>query len=659
MNHFLTFVLILTTVIWTLPAQQKGTFGKLSNTEKNMITYEKDPSAHAVVLYEWGNNYFKVVDRRILLIKEYHTKIKILDEKGFAYGTVEIPLYHKGTLTEKVTALKAVTHNGDTQYNVLPSEIFENDHSERWKVKAFTFPKMQKGSILEYSYTITTPYDFNFNGWDFQGSIPKIYSEFNAKIPGNWVYNRSLRGNLELDINDAHIQKGCFTIEGYPKAADCEVLKYTMKDIPAFKEEKEFMLSAENYRSQLSFELSQYNRLDGTTNKYTKSWKDVDREFRSDKDIGRQLTKKGFFERHVPEKLLIEGDELTRAKNIFEFVQQHYAWNKQYSSYGKARVKEAFDAGKGNAWEINMSLINLLNAANIPTNLMLLSTRKRGLPTKVHPVMSNFNYVVAKTEIDGKSYLLDATDKYMPFGFLPFRALNHYGRVMDFKNDSYWYDIRPQTKNRHQVRAQIKFDPEENKAVGVFDAVSTGYNAINMHKTLNEKSEEEYLDSVEEEISGNFAITSYELVQQRTDKQGVSQRFKFEIEDVLNGDMAYLNPFFIQFFNRNPFQLDERNYPIDFGYPRNYRYQIIFTIPDGYAIQEFPENKSIALGDTLATLKFYSTGNTSQISFSFELALNSSYFNEKDYQALKSLFKEAVDIQKNSLVVLKKKTVQP
>ncbi|WP_425236084.1 DUF3857 domain-containing protein [Ulvibacterium sp.] len=655
---FFVFALLFFCAL-SLPAQQKGTFRKLTNAEKNLTVYEKDPSAHAVVLYERGNNYFKVVNRHIRLIKEYHVKIKILDEKGFDHGTVEIPLYHNNALAEKVTALKAVTHNGNTQYNVLPSEIFENDHSERWRVKTFTFPKMQKGSILEYSYTITTPYDFNFNGWDFQGSIPKIYSEFNAKIPGNWVYNRSLRGSLELDVNDAHIQKGCFTIEGYPKAADCEVLKYTMKDIPAFKEEKEFMLSPENYRSRLDFELSQYNKLDGTTNKYTKSWKDVDREFRSDKDIGRQLAKKGFFERHVPEKLLIEGDELTRAKSIFEFVQQHYTWNEQYSSYGKARVKEAFDTGKGNAWEINMSLINLLNAANIPTNLMLLSTRKKGLPTKIHPVMSNFNYVVAKTEIDGKSYLLDATDKYMPFGFLPFRALNHYGRVMDFKNDSYWYDIKPQTKNRYQVRAQIKFNPEENKAVGVFDAVSTGYNAINMHKTLNEKSEEEYLDSVEEEISGNFAITSYELVKQRTDKQGVSQRFKFEIEDVLNGDMAYVNPFFIRFFDKNPFQLEERNYPIDFGHPRKYRYQIILTIPDGYVIQELPENKSIALGDTLATLKFYSTGNTSQISFSFELSLNSSYFNEKDYQALKSLFNEAVDIQKNSLVVLKKKTAQP
>jgi len=657
MRPFFTIALFLFTCCISLHAQ-KVSFGKLSHSEKSLTSYDKDPSANAVVLYEWGNNYFKVINRHIRLVKEFHTKIKILDEKGFEHGTVEIPLYHKGMLAEEVTQLKAVTHNGSSQYNVLPSEIFENDHSERWKVKTFTFPKMQKGSILEYKYTIVTPYDFNFNGWDFQGPIPKIYSEFNAKIPGNWVYNRSLRGRLELDVNDAHIQKGCFTIEGYPKAADCEVLKYTMKDIPAFKEEKNFMLAAENYRSQLDFELSQYNRLDGTTAKYTKSWKDVDKEFRSDKDIGRQLTKKGFFERHVPETLLTEGDDLTRAKNIYAFIQEHFSWNEKYSSYGKARVKEAFDTRSGNAWEINMSLINLLNAANIPTNLMLLSTRQSGLPTKIHPVMSEFNYIVAKTEIDGKTYLLDATDKLMPFGMLPFRALNHYGRVMDFKNESYWYDIEAHQINRYHVRAQIKFDTNENQAVGVFDAMSTGYTAVDMHKTLEAKGEEEYLNSVEEDISGNFNITSYELVEERTDRDKVSQRFKFQIDDVLNGDMAYIDPFFIKFFDKNPFQLGERNYPIDFGYPRSYKYQVIMSVPDSYAVQELPENRSIALG-SMALLKFYNTRNANQISFSFELALKGSYFSEKDYAVLKSLFQEAVDVQKNSLVVLKKKLVQP
>jgi uncharacterized protein DUF3857 len=629
-------------------------FGKITEIEKNLTVYAKDSSAGALVLYERGDNYFKVFANRILLVKEYHTKIKILDEKGFDEGTISIPLYHSGTSTERVTKIKAVTHNGDTQFNVLPSEIYTSDLSEKWKEQKFTFPKLQIGSILEYSYTLTSPYIYNFSGWDFQSSIPKMYSEFNAEIPGNYVYNRTLIGEIKLDINDAKVKKECFHIRGFAKPADCEVLKYAIKDIPAFKEEEEFMLSSKNYISRLDFELSQYNRFDGTTDKYTKTWSNVDKEFRSDKNIGRQLTKKGFFEKNVPEKLLTEGDALTKAKNIYAFVQNHFTWNEKFGIYGKARVKEAFENKTGSVGEINMSLINLLNAANISTNLLLLSTRQQGLPKKTHPVMSDFNYFVAKVQIEGKDYLLDATDKFLPFGMLPYRALNHYGRVMDFKEDSYWYDIIPNKKNRYQIRGQLKLDIENQKGNGIFDVVNLGYDAVDTRKAIGQNIEEEYLEIMESHIQGDFEITSYELSKERSNAEKTSERFKFEVGDILNGDKVYINPFFIRFFEQNPFTLEHRNYPIDFGYPRTYKYQMIIQIPEGYSVQEVPENKIINFGEKLIVLKFYLKQAQGQLAVSFDLAMNASHFPATEYSTLKEIFNEVTNIQNNSLIVLKK-----
>lgn len=654
MNRFLVVSLLVLFSFSKLTSQMPDTFGKITDFEKKLTSYEKDPEANAIYLYERGDNYFKVIDRYIRLVKEYHVKIKILNEDGFDQGTIEIPLYHNGSSAEKVTKIKAVTHNGSNQHNVLPSEIFTEEYSERWRMKKFTFPKLEKGSILEYSYTIVTPYYYNFEGWDFQSTIPKIYSEFNAKIPGNWLYNRALIGTQKLDVNDVKIKNNCFHIDGIAKSADCEVLKYAMKDIPAFKEEKDFMLAPSNYRSRIDFELSQYSSFNGATDKYTKSWKDVDKEFRSDKDIGRQLTKKGFFEKNVPAKLLTEGTKLERAKNIYGFVQEHFNWNGHFSTYGKARVKDAFEAKKGNAWEINMSLINLLNVADIPANLMLLSTRQRGLPKKVHPVMSDFNYIIAKVKIEGKEYLLDATDKYFPFGMLPFRTLNHYGRVMDFKNESYWQDILPEEKNTSMVRGQIIFNPENKKAEGVLDILSSGYSAVNKRKLIDQKSEEEYLDAFEVGLVNDFAITDYQFVKERSTENKFVERVKFELDDVLKGDKVYFNPFFIQFFESNPFKLEVRDYPIDFGYPRSYKYQINVSIPSGYKVLELPESMVVNLGESMVNLKFLAQQNESQVGISFDMALNSTHFSAADYDALKKIFNHAVDLQKNSLIVLKK-----
>lgn len=635
-------------------SQMPDTFGKLTSVEKSMKSYEKDPDANAVVLYERGDNYFKVVNRKIRLIKEYHGKIKIFNEKAFDHGTIKIQLYHNNESTEKLTKIKAVTHNDGKQFNVLPSEIFTSDLSEKWREKKFTFPKLQPGSIIEYSYTIETAFTFNLTGWNFQTSIPVIYSEFNAKIPGNWTYNRSLTGSLKLDVNDASVKKYCFQLEGVRDPADCEVLKYAMKDVPAFKAEEDYMLASSNYISKINFELSQYRRLDGTTDKYTKSWKDVDSEFRSDKNIGRQLSKNNFFENNVDERLLTEGDPLTRAKNIFKFIQNHYTWNEDYGIYGKARVKNAFEQKKGNVLEINMSLINLLNAANIKTNLMLLATRHRSLPKKIHPVMSDFNYGIAKVTIDGKVYLLDATNKYLTFGMLPFRALNHYGRVMDFKNDSYWQNIITETKNKDQVRAYVKFDLDEKKAFGVIDMINTGYDAIDRRLALDEYSEEEYVEAWEEDIEGDFEITKYKLMAERTSDSQVSERFEFEIQNILNGDMIYLNPFLIRCFEKNPFTIDERTYPVDFGYNRHYKYNLNIVIPEGYEVHELPKEQLVKLGENLVILKFNQKVSNNQIAITFDLALNSAYIEAANYDGLKQVFKHVTDVQNNSLIVLKK-----
>ncbi len=636
-------------------AQKEDPFGTLTYAEKSFKNFDKDSTASAIVLYEKGDNYFKVINQRIQLVKIYHVKIKILKEEGFDQADISIPYYHTKNTAEKVTEIKAITHNGPQQTFLSSNKIFTNDLSERVSEKRFTFSGVKKGSILEYRYKLISPYLYKLDGWEFQSSIPKLYSEFNAKIPGNYQYNRTLVGKLGLSTNDASIKEDCFYVDGYPNPADCEVLKYIMKDIPAFKKDESYMLSASNYISRLDFELSTHLQLNGIIDKYTRSWEDVDKEFKTDKDIGRQLTKKGFFEKNVPETLLTEGDAITRAKNIYTFVQQHFTWNGRHSTYGKARVKDAFNAKKGNAWEINMSLINLLNAGGIKTNLMLTSTRNNGLPKKTHPVMSDFNYVIAKVDIGGKDYLLDATDKYMPFGMLPFKVLNHFGRVMDFKNDSYWYDIRPVRDSKHQIRATMKFNVDDGTAEGILDVVTKSYNGINTNEKLDEHGEDDYLELIEQNIEGDFEITDYKKNEAKSTDRMVLERFSFQIDNLLGKDVVYINPFLVRFFNENPFITEERNFPIDFGYPRTYRYQINIEIPEGYVVKDLPEKVAFALGDNkAATFQFDRQQTPKNISFLFNLVLNKSYFEDTDYKFLKELFKQVTNIQKNSLLVLKK-----
>ena len=634
-------------------AQKGQPFGKITLNEQQFVRFEKDTTASAVVLYERGENYFEVANNRIQLVKKYHVKIKILNEEGFAQADISIPFYHQKDATERVKDIRAITHDGNAQSGVNKSQFFTKKINEYWSQIAFTFPNVKKGVILEYEYTLNSPYFYNFNGWSFQSDIPKLYSEFNAKIPGNYQYNRALSGYLKLAVNEATVAKDCFYVTGRNQA-DCEVLKYVMKDIPAFKEEETFMLASTNYISRIDFELSKWFLLNGETKTFTKTWKDVDSEFKRDVDIGRQLNKKNFFEKNVPPALLVEGDELTRAKNIYAFVQQHYTWNGKYSIYRNNRVKEAFEQRTGSVGEINMSLINLLNAAGIPANLMALSTRNNGLPKKSHPVMSDFNYVIAKVQLNGKDYLLDATDKFYPFGMLPYRCLNYYGRVMDFKNDSYWATIAPEARNKQTVRTMLSVDPEAQKLSGMFDVIHTGYEAIAKKRILYDTKEETYLENLEKQVGDEFSITNYSLLKERSTDKLVAERFEFAIEDNNSEGVIYINPFVVKFFSKSPFTLEERIYPIDFGYNRSYEYRINITVPPGYTAAELPAKKALQLPEANGSLVFNCELQDNLVVLYFKLDLKRSNYVPEFYPALKQLFEEAVNIQKGTVIALQK-----
>ncbi|SDQ29236.1 DUF3857 domain-containing protein [Flagellimonas zhangzhouensis] len=631
-------------------------FGELSIFESDFKTYEKDTTANAVFLYEKGENYFEVRNGYIMLITKYHAKKKIINKNGFDHADIEIPYYHSDRSTEEVSKIRAITHNNGVKSSLDQSNIFDEDINEHWSQKKFTFPNVQEGSVLEYSYEIQSPYLYNLKGWYFQDDIPKIYTEYNAKIPANYRYNRSLKGELNLDVNEATVRERCFRLPSRPnQSSHCEVLKYVMEHVPAFKDDEEYMLGATNYRSKLEFELSEKLGFDGINTKYTKTWRDVDRQLRGDKDVGGQLRKKNYFERNIPLDLFTQSeDKLTKAKNIYRFVQSYYTWNEKFGVLWENRVKQAFDERTGNVAEINITLINLLNAADLDADAMLVSTREHGLPKKSHPVMTDFNYLIAKVDIDGTSYLLDATEKNLNFGMLPYRCLNYYGRVMDLDDGSYWFDIEPEKSNVRSVRLQMELDFESGSGSGVFDEISTGYEAYFKRNYLATMTEEEYLDKFDESTINDFYVEDFQVDEEKSNENQLVEHYEFTLENVGNGSTVLVNPFAIRYFKKNPFQSENRYYPVDFGYVRTFQYYASINIPEGYKIKEIPNPMNVGLPDNSGVLRFNCNESQGKVMVQFSLHLKYTQYTSEGYAYVKKFFENAVTAQNNSYVVFEK-----
>jgi len=635
-------------------SQQKEvyTFGEVTTKENELKSYAKDTTANAVFLFENGETVFKDTRYYILISTKYYAKVKIFNKEGVDNATIEVPIYHNKETSEKVIKIKGYTHNSFQKTALNQKDIFTEKINENWSVVKFTMPNIKEQSIIEYEYTLESPFKFNFKGWDFQTDIPKLYSRFYALIPGNYIYNRSLIGSQELNFNEAKLKRRCFSLPGYAKVADCEELTYIMKNIPAFIEE-DHMTSRKNYESRIKFELSQFNDFDGSRNKYTKRWQDVDKEFRIEKDIGRQLRKIEYLKKRIPDTIITLNGDLKKAKEIYNFIKNYFTWDKKIRLFKDVNVKEAFDNQVGNSTEINIALINALNAVGLNAEIVLLSTRNNGLPTKLYPVMTDFNYAIARIEINDKEYLLDATNKLLPFGMLPYKTLNGYGRVMNFKKGSYWIDIIPGNNYQTRISMNLKID-EDNNFEGLLHKSYNGYKAIEKRQKIKIVTKAKYLDDIENE-DDKLIINSYKNSNLDDIDKPLSELFDITIEneDSFNKDVLLLNPFISSKISKNPFQLKERTYPVDFGYPRSFQFTLILTIPEHLKITSLPENNAFKLPNSGGMYLFNIEEKDNKIMMISRFKINRSHFIPEEYPYLKEFYKQIIKTQ-NSLITLEK-----
>ena len=626
-------------------------FGKPTHNDLQLKTYAKDPEATGVVLFEKGKNYVKHTEYGyVRLIKEVHKKIKVIDAKNFKESIIVIPFYKNSKSREEVTSIKAITHNGDVQTFLKSADIYETKETENWYFKRFTFPNIRDGAVLEYSYRIESPFYSNFGTWNFQSSLPKIYSEFVSEMPGNYVYSRSLVGYESLDINEVSLLEDCFSLPGHVQNADCELAVYAMRDVPAFKEEK-YMLSSKNYLAAVKFELVEYTNSKGNKTEFTKDWKDVDKEFRTDKDMGRQLKYEGFFKERIPVNILSIANELERAKAVYYFIQDHFNWDEKFRM-SNVRVKEAFEEGAANNTEINLALINALNAANIDAKLVLISTRAHGLPTQLYPVLTDFDNSIATVQIEGIRYLLDATEKVTPFGLLPFRDLNGQGRLMDFKKGSSWIKIEPYKKSAWFINAQLAID-ENGLISGKVAETYTGYNAIEKRKTLNKKSQDDYLKDWAK-LYTDLEISNYTNENRNELEQNLKETYTIQVQ-MDEVDELFLYPFFLKkSFDKNPFTLTERKYPVDFGYPRSETFLIGIDLNDQYSVTELPENKIVKIPGGAGECSIVYGNANGKLTVRYSYKLKHSYYGPEAYKSLQEFFANVVSMQNKEVVVLKR-----
>jgi hypothetical protein len=658
MRHFLFTLVIVGFYLQTFAQGGHGfPFGQVTYRELNIETYEKDTSATALVLDEFGEAYFDNSNDNNLLF-EYHTKIKILKKAGVSCGTFEIPLRKSEGREEIIRELKASTFDDASgsmkELKLDLKKVYTENYNKYYNIKKFALPDVQVGSVIEVYYQLESPFFFyNFRPWEFQSDIPKVNSEFWCLIPAKYVYNISLKGYLTLAKNESELVKECFSPGGGYRA-DCSRLKFGMKDIPAFKEE-EYMTAKSNFLSSINFELSEFHYYDGRRDKITKEWKDVDQELRLDSKFGVQIKRgKDIMDHHIDLLIGNESDPLIKARSIYDFIKGHYLWNDTYGKYSELGIKKAFDKKTGNVGDINLSLIAALKYAGLNVEPLLLSTRENGAVTPLYPVLTEFDYVIAKLNVNDKVFLLDATDDFYPFGLIPTRCLNGKGRVLGEK-ESYWYDLKASEKEKTVSVLNLVLD-SNGVMRGSLQYSYTGYSAIRKRKKISQAgSHAEYIRAISATLPG-LSVKKFQIENQDDYKKPLVVKLDVEMEaGDYTSDNFLFNPFLVEQVKRNPFRSAERLYPVDFGAPLED--VIIFSLeyPSDYEIDGLPSKVGLALPQSGGRYIFDIQNTGNKLTMNNSLLIAKAEFSSQEYHYLKELFNQVVATHQTELVFKKKK----
>ena len=163
-----------------------------------------------------------------------------------------------------------------------------------------------------------------------------------------------------------------------------------------------------------------------------------------------------------------------------------------------------------------------------------------------------------------------------------------------------------------------------------------------------------YLEKLENK-SNDIEISDYVRENDLDFSKPIKEKFAFKDTkdiEVIN-DKIYISPMLCFSEKENPFKQELREYPVDFGYPKQERYSININIPEGFIVESMPQAINIGTAENIGKFKYMiaNTGNNIQIAITKDI--NVAIVQADLYSVLKDFYEKIVDKQ-NEKIVLKK-----
>ena len=351
--------------------------------------------------------------------------------------------------------------------------------------------------------------------------------------------------------------------------------------------------------------------------------------------------------------------ELEKVEAIYHWVQQNIKYIAIEDGLGGFRPRSAntvFNRRYGDCKDMSYLLHNMLNIANIPSNIAWIGTKSIPYTHREVPTPMADNHMIC-TYINGdKYYFLDATDQYnilgMPTSHIQGReALVHKG-TSNFE----LIDVPVVPSDQNQRIDSVVLSIDNKTLNGAGKVIYTGYNRIpltNNLENLSEKDKKVFLNSILNKGNNKFLLGSVltKFVHEKDKELEID--YTFSLDDYLFSmvDEIFVNPHLVKELEKGIIDLESTKKDIYYPYKSISSNVVSIEIPENYTISYMPQNTSQDGKDFSFDISY--TVEENRVIMSQHIVINTIKLSTSQFDSWNKMIKGLFTAYKESIVFKK------
>lgn len=521
------------------------------------------------------------------------------------------------------------------------SGVFYDDQ----KKVSYVFPALKAGSKTVISYTKKYNEPRLWGYFMFSSFFPVEKSEYSVKVPHEVKLNFHQFGIEDDQLTYSVEKKGKYSI--YKWAAEqVEKIRLSKGANGVLHTAPHLIIHVDSYEHNgvTHNVLGNVNDLHGWYQNFLTSIEDKESE-----DMNNMV------ENIIDGKLT----ELEKVEAIYSWVQQNIKYIAIEDGLGGFRPRASnvvFSRRYGDCKDMSNLIHNMLNIANIPSNLTWIGTTSIPYTHSEVPTPMADNHMICTYKAGDQYYFLDATDQYNKMGIPTSHIQGREALINKGAHDFELVNVPVVPSNQNFTMDSIYFEIQNDLIVGSGQAIYSGYKKIpiaNNLENLDADDKKAFLNLILKKGSNKFALSSVTTRNVSEIDKDLFIDYTFAIEDyvISSSDEIFINPHFSNELEDDFIDLSTTKQPIHYPYKSVTQNLFCIEVPKGFEVSFLPENQRYEKDDYGYAIDYQVTEDI--IYIRQKININTLQLKTDQFDSWNNMIKGMFSAQKESIVLSK------